>query len=69
MRRRSDQPTGIASRKEAEPSGGPSCAQRRGRLGGNRRVEKESGEVLLFQGPKQHEGVRVVHDADAQPLP
>jgi len=28
----------------------------------------EDGSVLLFQGPKQKEGVEVVHDADAEPL-
>ena len=28
----------------------------------------EHGSVLLFQGPKQKEGVEVVHDADAEPL-
>lgn len=28
----------------------------------------ESGDVQLFQGPKQHEGVRVVRDADAKQL-
>lgn len=33
------------------------------------RLDKETGSVLLFQGPKQHEGVRVVRDADADPLP
>jgi hypothetical protein len=32
------------------------------------RVDTESGEVELFQGPKQHEGVRVHRDADAQQL-
>ncbi len=31
------------------------------------RVAK-SGHVELFQGPKQHEGERVVRDADAEPL-
>jgi hypothetical protein len=33
------------------------------------RVDKESGDVLLFQGPEEHEGVPVVRDADAEPLP
>jgi len=32
------------------------------------RVSDDSGSVLLFQGPKQQEGVRVTRDADAQPL-
>ena len=32
------------------------------------RVDDESGSVLLFQGPKEHEGVRVLRDADADPL-
>jgi hypothetical protein len=32
------------------------------------RVDTESGEVLLFQGPKQHEGVRIQRDADAAQL-
>lgn len=32
------------------------------------RVDDESGEVLLFQGPKQHEGVRIVRDANADQL-
>lgn len=32
------------------------------------RVHMESGRVLFFQGPKQHEGVRVVRDADAEQL-
>lgn len=32
------------------------------------RIAEESGEVLLFQGPKQTEGVRVVRDADAAQL-
>jgi hypothetical protein len=32
------------------------------------RVDTESGRVELFQGPKQHEGVRVVRDADADQL-
>ena len=31
------------------------------------RVE-ESGQVELFQGPKQHEGVRITRDADAEQL-
>lgn len=31
------------------------------------RVDEE-GSVLLFEGPKQREGVRVVRDADAEPL-
>jgi hypothetical protein len=33
------------------------------------RVDKESGDILLFQGPAEHEGVPVVRDADAEPLP
>jgi len=32
------------------------------------RIAEEGGEVLLFQGPKQTEGVRVVRDADAAQL-
>jgi len=32
------------------------------------RVDNESGSVLLFQGPKEHEGVRVLRDADADQL-
>jgi hypothetical protein len=32
------------------------------------RVAKESGTVMLFQGPNQHEGVRVTRDADAKSL-
>ncbi|WP_394822995.1 serine/threonine-protein kinase [Pendulispora albinea] len=32
------------------------------------RVQKDTGEVLLFDGPKQFEGVKVVRDADARPL-
>ncbi len=32
------------------------------------RVHAESGQVQLFQGPKQHEGVRVHRDADARQL-
>jgi hypothetical protein len=32
------------------------------------RVGKESGDVMLFQGPKEHEGVRVTRDADAKSL-
>lgn len=32
------------------------------------RVDNESGSVLLFQGPKEHEGVRVVRDAEAEQL-
>lgn len=32
------------------------------------RVRKESGDVMLFQGPKEHEGVRVTRDADAKTL-
>lgn len=32
------------------------------------RVDKESGDVQLFQGPKQTQGVRVVRDADANQL-
>jgi hypothetical protein len=32
------------------------------------RIDKESGDVLLFQGPQQTQGVRVVRDADAEPL-
>lgn len=32
------------------------------------RVESESGDVQLFQGPKQTQGVRVVRDADANQL-
>lgn len=32
------------------------------------RVEDASGEVLLFQGPKQHEGVDVHRDAEANEL-
>lgn len=32
------------------------------------RVETETGDVMLFQGPKQHEGVRVQRDADAERL-
>jgi hypothetical protein len=32
------------------------------------RVRKESGDVMLFQGPKEHEGVRVTRDADAKSL-
>ncbi len=32
------------------------------------RVRKESGDVMLFQGPKEHEGVRVIRDADAKTL-
>ena len=32
------------------------------------RVLKESGDVMLFQGPKEHEGVRVTRDADAKSL-
>jgi hypothetical protein len=31
------------------------------------RVDEE-GSVLLFQGPKQHQGVEVARDADAKPL-
>ncbi len=33
------------------------------------RVDDGSGEVLLFQGPKQTEGVHVDRDADAEQLP
>jgi hypothetical protein len=33
------------------------------------RVESESGDVQLFQGPKQTEGVPVQRDADAERLP
>ena len=32
------------------------------------RVRKESGDVMLFQGPKEQEGVRVTRDADAKSL-
>jgi hypothetical protein len=32
------------------------------------RVRKETGDVMLFQGPKEHEGVRVTRDADAKTL-
>ena len=32
------------------------------------RVHKESGDPMLFQGPKEHEGVRVTRDADAKTL-
>ena len=32
------------------------------------RVAKESGEVMLFQGPKEKEGVRVTRDANAKSL-
>ena len=32
------------------------------------RVDTESGSLLLFQGPKQHEGVRIDRDADAEQL-
>jgi hypothetical protein len=32
------------------------------------RVDKESGDVVLFQGPSQHEGVPVLRDADADQL-
>lgn len=32
------------------------------------RVAKESGTVMLFQGPNQHEGVRITRDADAKSL-
>lgn len=32
------------------------------------RIDEESGEVLLFQGPKQHEGVDIRRDADANQL-
>lgn len=32
------------------------------------RVDDESGQVELFQGPKQTQGVRVVRDADAAQL-
>jgi hypothetical protein len=32
------------------------------------RVDKESGDVVYFQGPMQHEGVSVVRDADADQL-
>ena len=32
------------------------------------RVSKEYGDVQLFQGPKQHEGVDIVRDADANQL-
>lgn len=32
------------------------------------RMNAESGDVMLFQGPKQHEGVDVVRDADADQL-
>ena len=32
------------------------------------RIDEESGRVLLFDGPQQTEGVRVVRDADAQRL-
>lgn len=32
------------------------------------RIDEESGRVLLFDGPQQSQGVRVVRDADAQRL-
>ena len=32
------------------------------------RVRTESGDPMLFQGPKEHEGVRVTRDADAKTL-
>jgi hypothetical protein len=32
------------------------------------RVDDESGRVLLFQGPKQHQGVNITRDADAEQL-
>ena len=32
------------------------------------RVDASSGDVRLFEGPNQHEGVRVVRDADAERL-
>lgn len=32
------------------------------------RVDGQSGEVLLFQGPNETQGVRVIRDADAEPL-
>ena len=32
------------------------------------RLDESSGEVLLFQGPKQTEGVRIIRDADAEQL-
>jgi hypothetical protein len=32
------------------------------------RLDKESGDVLLFQGPGLTEGTRVIRDADAQQL-
>ena len=32
------------------------------------RVRKETGDVMLFQGPKEHEGARVTRDADAKTL-
>jgi hypothetical protein len=32
------------------------------------RVEDEGGRVLLFQGPKQHQGVPITRDADAEQL-
>lgn len=32
------------------------------------RIDEESGRVLLFDGPQQTEGVRVVRDADAERL-
>lgn len=33
------------------------------------RVSEETGAVVLFSGPTTHGATRVVHDADAQPLP
>ena len=33
------------------------------------RLDESSDDVLLFQGPKERQGVRVLRDADAEPLP